>query len=76
MAAGLILEFEGVTSAEYDAVNDKLGIDTQTGKGDWPDGLLVHGSMEADGHLRVVDVWESAGHFERFLDGRLSAGRK
>ena len=42
MAAELILEFEGVTKVEYDAVNKELGIDPATGEGDWPDGMLVH----------------------------------
>ena len=42
MPAQLILEFEGVTTKEYDAVNAALGIDPATGAGDWPDGLQVH----------------------------------
>jgi hypothetical protein len=29
--------------------------------------------MEADGRLRVVDVWESASAFDRFVEQRLSA---
>lgn len=33
MAAGVILEFDGVTKKEYDAVNKELGIDMATGKG-------------------------------------------
>lgn len=32
MAAGLILEFDGVTEKEYEAVNRELGIDMATGK--------------------------------------------
>ena len=38
---------------------------------EWPDGLIVHGSHEADGHLVVNDVWESRGHFDRFAQERL-----
>ena len=34
MAAELILEFEGVTLAEYHAVNKELGIDPGTGEGE------------------------------------------
>lgn len=37
MAAELILEFEGVTEKEYNAVNKELGIDSKTGQGNWPD---------------------------------------
>ena len=33
MAAELILEFEGVTLAEYYAVNKELGIDPESGEG-------------------------------------------
>ena len=38
MAAGLILEFEGVTEKEYRAVNDALGIDPSTGPATGPMG--------------------------------------
>jgi hypothetical protein len=31
----LILEFTGVSEGEYAAVNKHLGIDMQTGQGDW-----------------------------------------
>ena len=44
MAELLILEFDGVTESEreYRSVNAKLGIDPETGKGDWPAGLITH----------------------------------
>ena len=42
MPEALILEFTGVTEAEYAAVNKHLGIDMHTGQGDWPAGLLSH----------------------------------
>ena len=42
MPEALILEFTGVTEAEYGAVNKHLGIDMHTGQGDWPPGLLAH----------------------------------
>ena len=34
MAAGLILEFDGIGLAEYEAVNAALGMDFETGGGD------------------------------------------
>ena len=72
MAAGVILEFEGVTQKEYDAVNAALGIDMSTGSGDWPDGLISHsaGHNEA-GRLVVMEVWDSPEHQARFMEGRL-----
>ena len=42
MAEALILEFAGLTDADYRAVNSNLGIDWETGKGDWPSGMLSH----------------------------------
>ncbi len=42
MAEALILEFDGVGREQYDAINERLGIDPNSGQGDWPDGLLSH----------------------------------
>ena len=42
MAELLILEFDGVSESEYRNVNAELGIDPETGKGDWPAGLITH----------------------------------
>ncbi len=72
MVAQLILEFEGVTEKEYDATNAALGIDSDTGKGDWPDGLITHAAgLRDDGHLVVTEVWDTPQHQERFMEGRL-----
>jgi len=72
MAAGLILEFEGVTAKEYAAVNKELGIDMDTGKGNWPDGLISHsGGLSEDGRLIVMEVWDSPEHQARFMEDRL-----
>jgi hypothetical protein len=72
VAAGLILEFEGVTLTEYYAVNAALGIDQETGEGDWPDGLVTHtAGLNEDGHLVVMEVWDSPEHQARFMEGRL-----
>ena len=35
-----------MSEAEYAAVNKHLGIDMQTGQGDWPAGLLSHAAGE------------------------------
>jgi len=72
MAAELILEFEGVTSKEYDAVNKELGIDPKSGEGDWPEGLLTHaGGLGANGHFVVTEVWDTVEHQEKFMKERL-----
>src|SRR5262245_60997355 len=72
MAAAMILEFEGVTEKEYEAVNAALGIDAATGEGDWPDGLVTHSAgLNDDGHLVVMEVWDTPEHQARFMDDRL-----
>ena len=43
MPEALILEFSGVTEADYAKVNAHLGIDMRTGEGNWPPGLLSTG---------------------------------
>ena len=74
MPAELILEFEGVTTKEYEAVNAALGIDMGSGEGDWPDGLITHAAgLNADGHLVVTEVWDTPEHQARFMDERLGA---
>jgi hypothetical protein len=72
MAAELILEFEGVTAAEYYAVNKELGIDPISGEGDWPNGMLTHSAgLNPSGRLVVTEVWDSVEHQDEFMHGRL-----
>ena len=74
MAAGVILEFEGVGQKEYDAVNAALGIDMATGAGNWPDGLISHtAGHRDDGRFVVMEVWDTPEHQARFMEGRLGA---
>ena len=72
MAAALILEFDGVTLDQYYAVNAALGLDPQTGEGDWPDGLISHAAgLNEDGSLVVMEVWDTPEHQARFMEERL-----
>ena len=72
MAAGLIIEFQGVDRGIYDAVNSQLGIDMEAGEGDWPDGLLSHAAGPAeDGGFVVLEVWESQAAQNKFMETRL-----
>jgi hypothetical protein len=68
MAVSLRLGFTENTLADYDSVTAALNFPA-----DWPDGLLAHASYEQDGGLVVSDVWESRGHFDRFVESRLQA---
>jgi hypothetical protein len=74
MAAAVILEFEGVTLEHYYAVNAALGLDPQTGEGDWPDGMVSHSAgLDEDGRLVVMEVWDTPEHQARFMEERLGA---
>ena len=42
MSELLILEFEGFGAKDYERVNEILGINQDTGDGDWPAGLHTH----------------------------------
>jgi hypothetical protein len=77
MAAELILEFEGVTQTEYDAVNKELGIDPESGEGNWPDGLVAHSAgVNEAGHFVVIEVWDTPQHQAKFMEKRLGAALK
>ncbi len=71
MADAVILEFEGVGAEDYERVNGLLGIDMQSGEGDWPQGLLMHAAATKPGGLIVYEVWASQADQERFMEGRL-----
>jgi hypothetical protein len=74
MAAALILEFDGGTEDEYRAVSKELGIDLDTGTGDWPEGLITHsGGINDAGNLVVMEVWDTPEHQARFMETRLGA---
>ncbi len=74
MAELLILEFEGVSEADYRRVNDQLGLDPDTGNGEWPPGLIIHlAGMGDDGRGFVVEGWTSREAQEAFMQKRLGA---
>ncbi len=74
MAEALILEFSGVSKAQYDAVNEKLGVDMNTGTGAWPAGLEWHAAGTSDdGTFVVTEVWSSRDAHDHFMHTRLGA---
>ncbi len=74
MAEMVTLTFQGVGQREYDAANRELGIDMSTGKGNWPEGLLMHAAGPADdGSFVVTEVWSSREAQGAFVEGRLGA---
>jgi hypothetical protein len=71
MAEVLILEFEGFGRDTYEAVNRALGIDPDTGAGDWPPGLEHHAAGATEGGWAVIEVWSTREDQERFMQERL-----
>ncbi len=70
MADAIIWEFDGVNRDDYEAVNEKLGIDPERGTGA-PAGLIFHAGAAKPGGWVVFEVWESKEAQERFLEERL-----
>jgi hypothetical protein len=71
MAQGLILEFDGLDRDTYIAVNGHLGIDPNSGEGDWPTGMLFHAGGAKPGGWVVFEVWESQKDQATFMNERL-----
>ena len=68
MSVLMILELEGATTDDYDAVNDAMGIH----EGALPQGLISHAVGPTDeGGLLIVDVWDNAADMERFVQERV-----
>jgi hypothetical protein len=74
MAELLILEFEGVNEADYRNVSAQLGIDVDTGNGDWPVGQITHlVGLGEGGRAFVVETWTSREAQAEFMENRLGA---
>jgi hypothetical protein len=68
MSVVMILELEGATTDDYDAVNDAMGIH----EGALPQGLISHAVGPTDeGGLLIVDVWDNPQDLERFVQERI-----
>jgi hypothetical protein len=69
MTRAYVRDVKGATLADYDLVMSELGSSR-------PAGLICHVAGEANGGLRVIDVWESQAAFERFEHERLEPARR
>lgn len=70
MAEVIILEFDA-DPALYNQVNDLLGLNPETGSGDWPKGIISHVGAQTATGIVVVEVWESQADQEAFMASRL-----
>jgi hypothetical protein len=66
MAHAFIMEFDGATLAQYDAIM----VDMDLG-GRLPPGALFHAAGATDTGLLVCDVWESAEGFQAFAEAKI-----
>jgi hypothetical protein len=72
MAYGIVLEFDNtVGKKQYDAVNQKLGIDMAGGTGPWPEGLRSHAGGTTPTGFVVFEVWDSKAQHAAWMSGRL-----
>ena len=70
MSYVIVIRFEGVTEADYWAVNDKLGIG-RDGSGPWPKGILVHTAGAIPNGWVVSERWESKAAQEKWMGSTL-----
>jgi hypothetical protein len=70
MSYGIVLVFDGVSAAQYWAVNEQLGIKPD-GSGDWPTGMLSHSGGPSGTGLVVSEVWSTKADQEAFMATRL-----
>ncbi len=67
MSIGMLFEFNGMDSAQYDRISEDLGLYDNP-----PKGLTFHAAGRAEsGVWRVFDIWESRALFDQFLEQRL-----
>jgi hypothetical protein len=65
----MVMKWDGVTADQYEQVRE-----TVNWEGDKPDGAIFHVSGFDNNSLRVTDIWESADHFNHFVQSRLMPG--
>jgi hypothetical protein len=67
MPVAMLMELPGVTQEQYDRVMEDLQLE------EMPEGGIAHIAAPMEGGWRVLDVWETREHFERFYEERLGA---
>jgi hypothetical protein len=65
------LDITDLTSAEYRAVLDELGVEKRP-----VDGIYLHLTTPTDLGFRIVEIWDEQAGFERFLEHRLVPATK
>lgn len=68
MTVTMFLELPGVTTEQYDRLNEAMGVH---GPEDEPDALISHVCAAVDGGLMIFDVWRSQEDLDDFLQNRV-----
>jgi hypothetical protein len=68
MATVMLMHWPEVTKEQYEQVRQSVKWEENP-----PDGAKFHTAWMAGDGFHVLDLWESQGHFERFLQNRLSS---
>jgi len=63
------MKWDGVTPEQYDDAREKVRWEQEPAEGG-----LHHVAWFENGALMVIDVWETAEDFQRFVDQRLMPG--
>jgi hypothetical protein len=68
MSVVMFMELPGVTTQQYDRLNQEMGIVRPEEE---PDGLLFHGCGKTDEGLVIFDIWRSREDIDDFLNNKL-----
>lgn len=71
MAVAMSLRWAEITPEQYNAARDRVRWEQQM-----PEGVVLHAAWFENDGLHVTDVWETQGHWERFLAARLTPAFK
>jgi hypothetical protein len=66
MTHAVIHELKGIGQENYEAVKSRIGLDE-----DPPEGLIIHAAGATDGGCRILELWETPEHCQRFETERL-----
>ena len=67
MATGIIMEFDGWTTDNYDAVSEEINWPDS-----WPEGLRFHVAGPSEQGMRLVEIWDSHEQRQRWMEGTIN----
>lgn len=69
MAIGIMFESPGWTRESYEEMNRQMFGSPRPSAS--IDGLIIHSAGEGPNGWRIVDIWESREHFDRFIEEKV-----